>query len=180
MTMRILGVDLGLARTGLALSDELHITTRALPNLIPGSRAKDVAALVALVVAEDVGDVVVGLPLLPSGDDSPMTRRVRGFALALATALAERGLHTRVFLTDERGSSKNASARLVSSGVPKARRKGLLDGEAARTFIEDFVDSAGGSAQRVTPLDTPPDAPTDAASDAALLEAPQPADDGVG
>ncbi len=149
--MRILGVDLGLARTGLAVSDELHITTRALPNLVPGSRAHDVAALVALVAAEEVGDVVVGLPLLPSGDDSAMTKRARGFALALANALRDSGSAARVFLADERGSSKLASARLVSSGVQKGKRKGMLDGEAARTLIEEFVESQGKSAELVPP-----------------------------
>lgn len=138
---RVLGVDLGLQRTGLALSDELGLTTRGLPNLTPRSRAEDVAHLVGLCVEDAVGDVVIGLPLLPSGDDGPMAKRARGFAAALQAGLVTAGLSTTVHLVDERGSSKAASLRLVASATKKSARKGLLDSEAARVLIEDFIAS---------------------------------------
>lgn len=135
----MLGVDLGLQRTGLALSDELGLTTRGLDNLTPRSRAEDVAFLVQLIAAEEVVDVVIGLPLLPSGDESPMSKRARGFAAALELALADRGVAAIVHLIDERGSSKAAAQRLVDSDVKKSKRKALLDSEAARLLIEEHV-----------------------------------------
>jgi putative Holliday junction resolvase len=135
----VLGVDLGLQRTGLALSDELGLTTRGLPNLTPGSRADDVRFLVDLVVAEGISAVVVGLPLLPSGDESPMSKRARGFAAALDEALQRRGLPVGVHLVDERGTSKAAAQRLVDSEVKKSKRKGMLDSEAARLLVEDHL-----------------------------------------
>lgn len=135
---RVLGVDLGLKRTGLAVSDELRLTTRALDNLTPRSRAEDVARLVELCLELDVADVVVGYPSLPrSGDEGPMARRARGFAEVLERALEEHGV--RVHLVDETGSSKLAAQRLVESGVKRTRRRAALDAEAARVLIEGFV-----------------------------------------
>jgi putative Holliday junction resolvase len=138
---RVLGIDLGMKRTGLAVSDSLRISSRALANLTPRSRAEDVAVLVKLCADEEVDDVVIGLPLLPSGDVSPMAKRATGFAEALCAALVAAGSTTRVHLLDERDTSKQASARLVASAVKKSERKGMLDSEAARVLIELFVDS---------------------------------------
>ncbi len=140
---RVLGVDLGLQRTGLALSDELRLTTRALPTLTPRSRKQDIDYLLAIAQEHDVRDVVIGLPLLPSGDDGPMTKRARGFAQALQDTLNEKGIAVVVHLRDERGSSKEASARLVESAVKKSARKGALDGEVARLLIESFASETG-------------------------------------
>ena len=140
---RVLGVDLGLQRTGLAVSDELGITTRGLPNLTPRSRAEEVAFLVGLCRSEGVRHVVIGLPLLPSGDDGPMSKRARGFAAALQDGLrgADDVADIVVHLVDERGTSKAASQRLVTSQTKKSDRKALLDSEAARILIEDYLAS---------------------------------------
>jgi putative Holliday junction resolvase len=139
---RTLGIDLGLQRTGLAVSDELGLTTRGLPTLTPGSRAEDVAFLVELCRREGVVDVVVGLPLLPSGQETPWSKRVRGFAAALQQGLAAAGDDVGrvvVHLMDERGTSKEAAQRLVASQTKRSSRKALLDSEAARILIEDFL-----------------------------------------
>lgn len=136
--MRVLGVDIGLARTGLALSDPLGISVRGLPTLTPASRAKDVAHLVALVDEHAVERVVIGLPLLPvTGDDGMMARRVRGFARALALALDARG--AQVHLLDETGSSKEAARALVARGVKASKRRALLDTEVACSLVERFL-----------------------------------------
>ncbi len=139
---RVLGVDLGLKRTGLAVSDELGISARALATLSPKSRKHDVDALVALVLELDVGDVVIGLASLPSGDDGKMAVRARGFAEALRTALSEPRPLVRVHLVDEQRSSIAASKRLVAAGVKKNARKAALDGEVARGLVLEFVDGA--------------------------------------
>ena len=137
---RVLGVDLGMQRTGLALSDELGLSTRGLPNLTPRSRKEDVDFLVGLARDNGVVDVAIGLPLMAqSGDESPMSKRARGFAAALDAALKAAGLDVVVHLVDERGTSKEAAQRLVQSDVKKSRRKELLDSEAARLLAEDVL-----------------------------------------
>lgn len=139
---RVLGVDLGLKRTGLAISDELRMTTRALENLTPKSRAEDVAYLVALTSQLEVTDVVVGYPSLPrSGDEGPMAKRARGFAEVLREALLPEGV--RVHLVDETGTSLLAAKRLAESGIKRSKRKAALDSEAARVLIEHWVGEQG-------------------------------------
>jgi putative Holliday junction resolvase len=133
-----------LKRTGLALSDELGLTARALPNLTPRSRAEDVAFLVDLCRDEGVADVVVGLASLASGDDSAMAKRARGFADALQKSLDDAGVTARVHLVDEAGTSKAAAVRLVHSGVKRSQRKAALDGEVARGLVLEWIATTGG------------------------------------
>ena len=138
--MRVLGIDLGLKRTGLAVSDELGLTARALANLTPKSRAEDIAFLLEQIAELEVADVVIGLASLPrSGDAGPMAKRAQGFAKALEEALAVAALACRVHLVDESYSSQRASARLVESGVKRGKRKEALDGEVARGLVLDFI-----------------------------------------
>jgi len=138
---RTLGVDLGIKRTGLGLSDELGLTTRALETLKPKSRAEDIAYILSLVDEFEVKRVVFGLPLLTqSGEDSPMTRRARRFARAFYEARQARDC--LVVLVDEAHSSREASERLVASGVKKTERKARLDGEAACIIIERYWEGA--------------------------------------
>jgi putative Holliday junction resolvase len=137
---RVLGVDLGLKRTGLAVSDELGVTARALPNLVPRSRKEDVDFLVGQARDLVVSDVVIGLPAMPqSGDEGPMARRARGFAEALQQALDAAALAVRVHLVDETYSSRSAAARLVESGVKKGKRKESLDSEVARGLVLEWI-----------------------------------------
>jgi putative holliday junction resolvase len=142
---RVLGIDIGLQRTGLAISDELRLTTRALPTMTPRARQQDIDTLIALVREQDIKDIVIGLPLMPrSDDDGPMAVRVRGFAAALQSSLASSSLKVDVHLVDERGSSKTAEQRLIAAGVAKQQRKAALDGEVARWLIEEFVQRPAG------------------------------------
>lgn len=139
---RVLGVDLGLKRTGLAVSDELWLTTRALPNLSPKSRAEDIAVLLELSAELEVGVVVIGYPLMPESEqEGPMARRARGFAEALRLTAAQSGQALEVALQDERLSSKSAAKRLAESGMAQKKRRQELDSEAARILIEEYIAS---------------------------------------
>ena len=71
---RVLAIDLGQVRIGLALSDPLGVATRPLPALDSTGRKADLNALCDLVVEHGVSSVVIGLPLLLSGDEGPAAR----------------------------------------------------------------------------------------------------------
>ncbi|MBI1948006.1 MAG: Holliday junction resolvase RuvX [Deltaproteobacteria bacterium] len=131
---RVLGIDLGLKRTGLAVSDELGLSVRALPNLTPKSRAEDVAFLVEQVRALEVVEVLVGKP-----KSGAIEQRAPGFATALQRALDDAKLAANVQLVDEDFSSQQAAARLVESGVKKSERKAALDSESARGLVLGFL-----------------------------------------
>jgi len=145
---RVLGVDLGLKRTGLAISDELGISTRALENLIPRSRAEDIAALRILCEEFNVAVVVFGLPLMPSTqEEGTLAKRFRAFAELFGKDLHEHGLATKVVMLDEAMTSKLAAQRLANSGLAMKKRRSLIDGEAARILVEEYLAGAGGKAE---------------------------------
>lgn len=126
---RILGVDLGLKRTGLAVSDELWISTRALPNLSPKSRLQDINYLLELCQELEIKYLLIGYPLLPqSGEEGFMAKRASGFFEALKTHLP---VSIQAFLIDE--SYTSTEAQKYTSD------KDLIDGESARILIENFI-----------------------------------------
>ena len=131
-----MALDLGSRRTGVAVSDELGLYAHPRPAVRGGTRAL-LSAIPALVTAEDVGEVIVGLPLTLAGEDSAQTSATRAFV----ERLRER-LEVPVTTWDERLSTVEA-ARYVPSG---RKRDGALDSAAAALLLQAVLDSrAGGS-----------------------------------
>jgi putative Holliday junction resolvase len=140
MKKRVLGIDIGLKRTGLAVSDELGITARPLTNRTPKSRLEDVEFILSVCKEFDVGAIVIGYPVLPrSGDEGPMARRARGFKEALESAISQIKDDIVVVLFEECYTSKDAARRLIESGIKKTKRAQLLDSEVARILVEEYL-----------------------------------------
>jgi putative Holliday junction resolvase len=148
---RILGVDLGERRVGIALADGDGAPARPLTTLRRAAdRAGDVAALRTLVDANDVVELVVGLPLDASGDEGPQAILTR----AWATEVAE-DLHLPLTFRDERLTSHLAEDRLGpmkrgrSGGPPtRAQRdayRARVDREAAAIILQDELDTRAGT-----------------------------------
>lgn len=131
---RLMALDVGSRRTGVAVSDELGLYAHARPALKGGTRAL-LDALPPLVANEAVDEVVVGLPLTLSGEDSPQTSATRAFV----ERLRER-LDVPVTTWDERLSSVEA-ARYVPS---RRHRDGTLDSAAAALLLQAVLDSRAG------------------------------------
>lgn len=138
---RILGVDYGERRVGLALSDETATIASPLPTLKRRKGKRPPVAPVARL-AEDHGveEIVVGLPLDLDGEDSDWTRDVRKFASDLGDRT---GLP--VFCQDERMTSVRAERAVRSIGLPKARReeKERIDAAAAVLILQAHLDARG-------------------------------------
>jgi len=134
-TVRILAVDLGARRIGLAVSDPLGLTAQGLPSL---ERGRDAVGQV-LEVCRDlgVGEVVVGLPLNMNGTRGPAAAAAERFAAELA---ARGGLP--VVSWDERLSSVAVERVLVQAGVSRAKRRkrGLIDRGAATVLLQAYLD----------------------------------------
>ena len=128
---RLMALDLGARRTGVAVSDELRLYAHARPALTGGTRAL-LDALPALVASEGVDEVIVGLPLTLAGGDSPQTAATRAFV----ARLRER-LDVPVTTRDERLSTREA-ARYTP---PRRRRDGALDSAAAALLLQAVLDS---------------------------------------
>jgi len=133
---RLLGLDPGQRRIGVALSDELGLFAHPRPAIITG-RTDAFAAIARIVQEEDVGEVVVGLPLSLSGDSSAQTDEARAFS----SRLRER-LSVPVSEWDERLSSVEAAR----SGAGRGKRNsGELDSAAAAVVLQAVLDSRRGA-----------------------------------
>ena len=135
--MRVLAVDVGSVRTGLAVSDELGILASPLPALRrTESIRKDARAIAQTAEQLAVETIVVGLPLGLDGTE--------GAAAAMAREMAARvSRYTRipVVLHDERWTTAEASERLRQAGVDSRRARGLVDSQAAAVLLESYLQT---------------------------------------
>jgi putative Holliday junction resolvase len=136
--MRYLGVDLGRARIGLALADEVLRTARAHSAVPRRSDAADLAAIGEVAREYEVTRAVVGLPLNMNGSEGPSARFARDFATTLGEALG-----VPVELHDERLSTFEASDRLRGQGVTAREQKALIDAESAAVILQSWLDAGG-------------------------------------
>jgi putative Holliday junction resolvase len=132
---RVLGLDLGDARIGVAISDDDR--RLAVPiGTIPTGPPADVKAIASLVAEHEATLVVVGLPLSMSGARGPAAHKAGVFAGTLADVLA-----VPVELQDERLSTVEAERGLREAGVSGADRRRVVDRSAAAVILQAWLDA---------------------------------------
>jgi len=136
--VRYLGVDVGRAKIGLALADDVLRTARALRTLRRAGEARDLALIRKVAEEFEVARAVVGLPLHMDGSEGASARLARGFAGRLGAAL---GLP--VEFHDERLSTFEAEDRLRRQGFSARDRKEVVDAEAAAVILQGWLDRGG-------------------------------------
>lgn len=135
---RIAGIDFGTVRIGIALSDERHILASAI-GFVPAKKTipQTLQALRAELDAHGPMDaIVIGLPLLLSGKDSPMSTQVRHLAEELKQAF-----QIPVILWDERFSTSLVERFLKEQHVNRKKRSKIIDALAARAILQNYLDS---------------------------------------
>lgn len=135
--MKILGIDYGKARIGLALSDENKKI--AFPLALVHAfhhQEKTLDALLAAISKHPIEHIVIGLPLLMNGKESPMSQEVRSFSLAL-----ENKTQLPITLWDERLTSKQVEKQLISQEMKRKKRTEVTDLMAATLILQSFLDS---------------------------------------
>ncbi len=132
--MRHLGIDYGLKRVGLALSDPQGILAFAHTTIGWERRDELFAQLLQVIEQERVEAIVIGLPLGLDGQDTETTRMVRNFAARLG-----RRTDLPIHLIDERYTSYEAEQAMKEAGVSWKKRKKNLDSQAAATILESFL-----------------------------------------
>lgn len=130
--MRILGIDPGDRRIGLAMSDELGITAQGLDTFQSSTDGDVIKHVVALVKQHGIDEIVVGHPVHLSGDASPSSEK----AVLLAEKLRRRCDGVRVTLWDERLSSAEAKRTLRGTRA----KKGTIDRLAAVLILQSYLD----------------------------------------
>ncbi len=142
--MRILAVDWGERRVGLAVSDPTGVIATALPTLTVGGRADAVGRVAAVAAECEAERIVVGLPLLMSGERGEAALAAETFA----GALRER-TKLRVEMYDERLTSALSERRLHEGGLRTGHAKARVDAGAAVALLESYLQrlaAAGDSA----------------------------------
>ena len=135
-TSRVMALDVGKARIGVALSDPLGYTAQPLLTIWRKSRGDDLRSLLRLIRKHEVTHIVVGNPLHMSGDVSPWAAKVQEFADELR---ARSGLP--VELWDERLSSVAAHEILDEAGHDTRDRKQIIDQVAATVILRGWMDA---------------------------------------
>jgi putative Holliday junction resolvase len=132
---RIVGIDLGTRRIGVAVSDGLGMTAQPHATLPRHGGQRDLEAIAAVVQAFDAERVVLGLPLSPLGEVGRAARSAQLFADRL------RGrLQIPVELVDESFSTVEAEEVLLRADVSRARRKQVIDRLAAAVILQRWLD----------------------------------------
>jgi putative Holliday junction resolvase len=137
--MRLLALDVGERRIGLAVSDPTGTIARPLYALERASKEEDFSAIAALVGEYDAEAVVVGRPLSLDGSVGPQARRIAGYAQELAEYL-----DVPVIQWDERFSTARADEILRQTRREKAKRRARANGEidaiAAAVILQSYLD----------------------------------------
>ncbi|KAI9180563.1 hypothetical protein LWI28_006072 [Acer negundo] len=141
-----LGVDLGLSRTGLALSKGFSVRPLTVLKL-RGQKLE--LRLLEIAQKEEVDEFIIGLPKSSDGEETPQSNKVRSVAGRLAVQAAERGW--RVYLQDEHGTSAEAVDRMICLGLSKSARQTRTDAYAAVIVLERYFSMSGQGIEIVLP-----------------------------
>jgi putative Holliday junction resolvase len=134
--MRILGIDYGDRRIGLALSDKLHITAQAIGRYEVKSRREDAQYFKDLVKQYQVTKIVIGLPLEMDGREGPRAKKTREFARWM-----EKTLGLPVVFWDERLTTKQALQVLHEQKMDGRKKKKFKDQVAATIILSNYLES---------------------------------------
>ena len=132
--MKILAVDYGDARTGLAISDASELLATPLPQIEEKSMAKVAAAILEAARAQKAEMIVVGLPRNMDGTEGSRAQKTRKMA-----AILERDGQLPVRFCDERRTTVTAAAQLSEVGTFGKKRKEILDSVSAAVILESFL-----------------------------------------
>jgi putative Holliday junction resolvase len=151
VTGRILAIDVGARRVGLAISDASRTLARPLETITVSSQPDAVARIARRIEELDTEDdgiatIVIGMPSKLDGTPSEQTRQVRAFIALLQARIA-----TPIVTEDERLSSREAETRLAVREKDWRKRKAQIDAVAASVFLQDYLDrtSVGPQPERM-------------------------------
>ena len=133
---RILGVDFGDTRTGLAVSDVSRFLASGIGYVSPGGLEKTVAKVAEIAREQRASAIVVGLPKNMDGSEGFRAERCREFAQKLRDALQ----NVPVAMIDERLTTMSASRYLNETGTRGANRKGVIDTLSAQIILQNALD----------------------------------------
>jgi putative holliday junction resolvase len=137
---RILGIDHGTTRIGLAISDEMELVASPLKTL--DATAEPLEAIAEIVRTRQIEKIIIGLPLHMSGQHGEAAERVEKFASHLGSRLRH---EVPIEMVDERLSSVEAEASLARAGITdRHAKREVVDQLAAMVILQDYLNSSRG------------------------------------
>lgn len=136
MTGRILGIDYGDVRIGLAISDPLGLTAQGLEVIRRKTETEDLQRIADIIQTYDVQEIVLGFPKNMNGTIGPRGEITQQFANQL-----EETFQLPVILWDERMSSLAAERILIEADIRRNKRKQVVDKLAAAIILQNYMDS---------------------------------------
>ena len=133
---RLLALDYGSRRIGMAVSDPLGITAQQLPPILREGDRKDIEAIASVAEEYGVEAVVIGLPLLPDGAEGTQAAKARRFGEKVSHRL---GLPLLPW--DERFTTVQAERHLITAGVRRGKRKEVRDSLSAAFLLQSALDA---------------------------------------
>jgi putative Holliday junction resolvase len=143
--MKLLALDVGDRRVGVAVSDQTGLIATPLDVIQRSSKKKDFARIACLVREHGAGRIVVGHPLNADGSAGSQALRVERYAAALSDALRLEGLSLPVIMWDEYGSTQRAQALMIGAGRRSKDRRLRLDAAAAAVILQGYLDEQQSS-----------------------------------
>lgn len=133
--MKILGLDIGEKRIGVAVSDELYMTAQGKTVILRSTLEKDIDKILNIIEAEGIKKIIVGLPINMDGSYGDMVKTVKSFVSFLSDKTS-----CPVETFDERLSSKMAENVLLEADVSRKKRKNVIDKLAAVNILQTYLD----------------------------------------
>ncbi|WP_303868944.1 Holliday junction resolvase RuvX [Acetobacterium wieringae] len=134
---RILGIDVGDKRIGVAVTDPLQITAQGVMTLKRKTRDDDLEAFRELIAKYEIKKVVAGLPLNMDGSESAQTRKTMNFCQFI-----KKRLKIEIIYIDERLTSSWSEKVLIEGNVSRENRKDYIDMLAAQMILQSYMDRA--------------------------------------
>ena len=135
--MRMLGLDVGERRIGVAICDYSGLLATPYTAIVRRNLKKDVETIVKIAAEEEAERIVVGMPFSLDGSEGYQAKKTRRFYEAVKDAATP----MPVDVWDERFSSEEAERRLHEAGVTPSRNRGRLDAAAAAIILQSYLDS---------------------------------------
>ena len=140
--MRILALDVGDKRIGVAISDELEIAAHSLTTIHRSDRNRDFASIRQIIEEYNVEEIVVGMPVMMNG-----TMGIQGEKVSKFVEELKREVTVPVIFMDERLSTRFVEKVLIDADVSRKKRGKVIDKLAAVVILQDYMSSRGKTQQ---------------------------------
>jgi len=145
MEGRLIGLDIGEARTGVAVSDELGMIATALDTIHMSEPTEDALAVKKIVDEQQAVLIVAGIPLNQHGEIGPQAEKVLAFIEEL-----KKLIDVEIVTQDERFSTRAANRALISANIKSRKRKKVIDKAAAQQILQLYLDRQSNIRKRNT------------------------------